>query len=226
MVPPPEFVGNLRKNLIRVPAPIEEKCTGIRILGKLLRSFVFTTDVAIIRNCNADAVIAVYPFTPQPIIAHALMLVSDKPVVCGVGGGLTSGKRSLEIAIDAEFQGAIGVVVNKPTPNTLIGKLKSKIEIPVILTVVSEDEDFEGRIAAGVDIFNVSGAAHTPVIVQKIKKIKPDMAVIATGGHTEETIIRAIDAGANAISWTPPSTGDLFKAIMASYRAGKEYSDD
>jgi len=223
---PPEFIGNLRKNLIRVPHCIEEHCSGIRVLGKLLKSLIFSTDVAIIRNCNADAVIAVYPFTPQPIITHAITLVADKPVFCGIGGGLTSGRRSLEIAIDAEFQGAMGVVVNKPTPNSLIEKLKMKIEIPVILTVVNEEEDFPSRIAAGVDIFNVSGAARTPEIIKKIHRIKPDMAIIATGGKTNETILAAIHAGAHAISWTPPSTAELFKDIMSRYRDGKLYGDD
>ena len=49
----------------RVPECIQN-CTGIRVFGKRIRSLVFTTDVSIIRNCNADAVIAVYPFTPSP----------------------------------------------------------------------------------------------------------------------------------------------------------------
>jgi hypothetical protein len=82
----PVFDGNLRRNIVRVPESINE-CTGITILGRNLRSFIFSTDVAIIRNCNADAIMAVYPFTPQPIIGHALMLASDKPVFCGVGVG-------------------------------------------------------------------------------------------------------------------------------------------
>src|SRR5687767_7088626 len=119
----PVFDGNLRKNIVRVPEAIDN-CSGIRILGRLLKSFIFSTDVAIIRNCNADAIMAVYPFTPQPIISHSLILVSDKPVFCGVGGGLTSGKRSVEIAIDAEFQGAMGVVLNQPSPNELITETK------------------------------------------------------------------------------------------------------
>ncbi len=213
----PEFSGNLRKNLIRVPEIIQQ-CSGIRILGRLLKSFVFSTDVAIIRNCNADAIIAVYPFTPQPIISHALILAADKPIVCGVGGGITTGKRALDIALDAEFQGAMGVVLNKPTPNELITDLKKQLEIPVIITVVSENEDFEGRLAAGVDIFNVSGAASTAHIVKKIRAISTTIPIIATGGKTEENMRQVIDAEANAISYTPPTTGELFKKIMDGYR--------
>lgn len=48
----PEIDGNLRKHMIRVPKAIEQ-VSGIRIFGKLIKSLVFTTDVAIIRNCNA-----------------------------------------------------------------------------------------------------------------------------------------------------------------------------
>ncbi len=219
---PPEYNGFLRKNVIRVPEEIEQ-CSGIRIFGKLLKSFVFSTDVAIIRNCNADAVISVYPFTPQPIITHSLILASDKPIFCGVGGGLTTGKRAIEIALDAEFQGAMGVVLNKPTPNELIEVLKKKLEIPIVITAVSEEEDFEGRIRAGVDIFNVSGAAQTVDIVKKIRKISKEVAILATGGKQPEHITEVIKHGANAISYTPPTTGELFKPIMERYRNGENY---
>src|SRR5690606_41399034 len=108
-----------------------------------------STDVAIIRNTNANAIIAVYPFTPQPVISHALILAADKPIFCGVGGGITTGDRSIELAIDAEFQGALGVVLNKPTPNDMIKQLKHKIDIPVVVTIVSDKEDINGRISAG-----------------------------------------------------------------------------
>ncbi|MDJ1467469.1 MULTISPECIES: hypothetical protein [Xanthocytophaga] len=218
----PEYNGFLRKNVIRLPEEIEQ-CTGIRIFGKLLRSFVFSTDVAIIRNCNADAVISVYPFTPQPIITHALILAADKPIFCGVGGGLTTGERAVEIALDAEFQGAMGVVLNKPTPNSLIKKLKKTLEIPIVITVVSEDEDFEARLRAGVDIFNVSGAAKTVDIVKKIRSISKDISILATSGKQPENIVEVIKYGANAISYTPPTTGELFKPIMERYRRGEDY---
>ncbi|MCL1963623.1 MAG: hydrolase, partial [Firmicutes bacterium] len=46
----------------------------------------------------------------------------------------------------------------------------------------------------------------------------PAVPVIATGGATEESIEATIEAGANAISWTPPTTGDLFKRMMERYR--------
>lgn len=222
--PAPEFKGNLRSNIVKVPDAIKE-ASGIIILGKSIKSLLFSTDVAIIRNTNADAVIAVYPFTPQPIITHALILAADKPIFCGIGGGLTSGKRSLEIALDAEFQGALGVVLNKPATNELIEKLKKKLEIPVIVTVVSENEDFAGRISAGTDIFNVSGAAQTESIVRRIRSINADIPIIATGGKDEQVILKTIEAGANAITYTPPSSGELLRAVMNKYRDGKEYRE-
>ncbi|MFA6402765.1 MAG: hydrolase [Salinivirgaceae bacterium] len=216
----PTFQSRLRKNIVTVPEIINE-CSGIRIFGQLLKSFLFTTDVAIIRNTNANAIIAVYPFTPQPLISHSLILASDKPILCGVGGGITNGDRSINLAIDAEFQGALGVVLNKPTSNDLIKRLKDKIDIPVVITVVSENDDFEGRIKAGVDIFNVSGAEKTSNIIKIIRDINSKIAILATGGKSEETIRLAINSGANAISYTPPTIGELFKDIMYKYRNEK-----
>lgn len=213
----PSFGSRLRRNIVTVPEIIEQ-CSGISVFGQVLKSFLFSTDVAIIRNTNANAIIAVYPFTPQPVISNALILAADKPIFCGVGGGLTTGMRSLELAIHAEFQGAMGVVLNKPTPNSLIAELKEKIDIPVTITIVSDKDDIRGRIKAGVDIFNVSGASKTTDIIKRIKDINPDVAILATGGKSEETIFEAIEAGANAISYTPPTTGELFKEIMTRYR--------
>ncbi|HBG40363.1 MAG TPA: hydrolase [Porphyromonadaceae bacterium] len=215
---PPVFTSRFRTKIVTVPDVIDN-CSGIRIFGQLLKSFLFSTDVAIIRNTNADAIIAVYPFTPQPLISHALIGASDKPVFCGVGGGITSGKRCIELALDAEFQGALGVILNKPAPNDIIKKMKQKIDIPIVITIVSEKDDINGRLKAGVDIFNVSGAANTADIVKKIRDIDNDIPIIATGGKTDETIQQVIDAGANAISYTPPTTAVLFKEIMLRYRS-------
>ncbi|MGN6713943.1 hypothetical protein SAMN02745136_03351 [Anaerocolumna jejuensis DSM 15929] len=213
----PEIDGNLRKHMVRVPKVIEQ-ASGIRIFGKLIKSLVFTTDIAIIRNCNANAVIAVYPFTPQPIITHAIINCSDVPVFCGVGGGTTKGSRVLNLAEDAEFQGAVGVVLNAPTPNETILYLKERIDIPIVITVVSEKTDIRARIEAGADILNVSGAGKTTDMVKQIREEFPWIPIIATGGPTEESILKTIEAGANAITYTPPSNGEIFKKLMNKYR--------
>lgn len=215
----PEVKGYLRDFMLTVPQEIYS-CTGIKILGRRIKSLLFSTDASIIKNTNADAVIAVYPFTPQPVITQAVMTAADVPVFVGVGGGLTRGHRVVNLALHAEFQGALGVVVNAPTQNEVIEELKKSIDIPVVVTVVSEVDDIEARIAAGADIFNVSAAAKTPEIVAKIKSAYPDFPVIATGGQTGETIKKTIAAGANAITWTPPSNAEVFKSIMAAYRQG------
>lgn len=213
----PEIDGNLRRHMIRVPKVIDE-VSGIRIFGKLIKSLIFTTDVAIIRNCNANAVIAVYPFTPQPIITHSIINCSDVPVFCGVGGGTTTGKRVVNLAEDAEFQGAMGVVVNAPTPNETITYLNQKIEIPIVVTVASDSTNIAKRLESGADILNVSCAARTADVVRSIRKDFPDVPIIATGGPTEESILETIEAGANAITYTPLSNGDIFKELMRKYR--------
>lgn len=213
----PEIKGTLRSHMIELPETIRE-ASGIRIFGKRLKSFVFTTDVAVIRNTNADAVIAVYPFTPQPIITQALVLASDVPVFCGVGGGITTGKRVVNLALDAEFKGAMGVVVNNPTPNEVIKNMRDTIDIPIIVTVVSEFEDIKGRIESGATILNVSGAKKTADIVRKIRLDYPNFPIIATGGPTGQTIRETIEAGANAITYTPTSTSEILNEIMTSYR--------
>ena len=206
--------GTLRKFALRVPEVIYQ-CSGIMVFGKRIKSLVFSTDLSIIKNVNADAIIAVYPFTPQPIITQALLLAADIPVFAGVGGGLTQGQRVVNLAMFAEMQGATGVVLNAPTASAVVSHVAETIDIPVVLTVE--------RIRAGADIFNVSAAAETPAVVRRIREQHPDVPIIATGGPTDESILETIKAGANAITWTPPSNGEIFRDIMAAYRENKPH---
>ncbi len=213
----PQYEGTLRSHMIKIPSCISE-CSGIRVFGRRIKSLAFTTDVAIIRNINADAIIAVYPFTPQSAINRALMTAADMPVFVGIGGGLTRGHRVVSLGIDAENEAAFGVVVNAPTENDVVAQLKNRLDIPIVVTVVSERTDVAARLTAGADILNVSGATNTPHIIRSIRKQFPSVPIIATGGPTDETITDTIRAGANAITYTPPSNGSLFALSMDRYR--------
>ncbi|WP_087066397.1 hydrolase [Intestinibacillus massiliensis] len=215
---PPEIQGNLRRHMIHMPKVIEQ-VSGIRIFGRLIRSIAFSTDIAVIRNCNANAVMAVYPFTPQPAISHAIISASDVPVFCGVGGGTTTGKRVVNLAMNAEFEGAIGVVLNAPTSNEVLARVRQRVDIPVVMTVASEFTDIGCRLDSGATILNVSCAARTPFVVDRIRCAFPQVPIIATGGPTEETILSVIDAGANAVTYTPPTNGEIFRDLMVKYRS-------
>ena len=96
----PSIDSRLR-HILRMPQEIYQ-ASGIIVNGRRLKSFVFTTDLAIIRNCDADAVFAVYPFTPQQAISDAIIKYSYVPVFCGVGGGTTRGLRTVQLARDVE----------------------------------------------------------------------------------------------------------------------------
>ena len=188
----PTYTGTLRNHSLTIPACVSE-CSGIRVFGRRIKSLAFSTDVAIIS-------------------------VSDVPVFVGVGGGITTGMRSVRLAIQAEHQGAYGVVLNAPTSNEVVRQIKEVVDIPVVITVVSAHTDIRSRLAAGVDFLNVSGAAATPEIVAEIRRDFPDVPIIATGGPTEESILRTIRAGANAVTYTPPTNGALFAQIMEKHR--------
>ena len=167
---------------------------------------------------DADAVLAVYPFTPQQSISEAIIKASSIPVFCGVGGGTTRGLRTISLAKDAECQGAMGVVLKAPVSDLNLLAVANAVDIPVIITVVDEETDVGARIEAGAAILNVAAAARTPQVVAAIRSKFPDVPIIATGGPTAETITATIRAGANAITYTPPSTQELFQSLMAKYR--------
>ncbi len=213
----PNINSSLRHSILKMPEEAY-KASGIIINGRRIKTLVFTTDIAIIRNCDADAVFAVYPFTPQQAISDAIIKASYVPVFCGVGGGTTKGFRTVALAKDVECQGAMGVVLNAPVTNLNLIAVRKAVDIPVIITVVNEETDIAARLASGAAILNVAGAAKTPDIVAKIRQKFPEVPIIASGGSTEETIKRTVEAGANAITYTPPSTQILFKSLMEKYR--------
>ena len=187
-------------------------------MGRRIKSVLFSTDIAIIRNCNADAILAVYPFTPQQIISDAIINAASVPVLAGIGGGTTQGFRAALMAKDAEAQGAYGVVVNAPMTNDNIAMINKVIDIPIVATVVSDKTDIDARIRAGVDILNVSAAAKTPELVRHIRADFPKVPIIATGGPNDDTILETIQAGANTISYTPPTSAEIFADMMIRYR--------
>lgn len=134
-------------------------------------------------------------------------------------GGTTADKRVESIALDAELHGATAVVLNAPTTTEFIQNLAQDIDIPVVLTIVSLNEDLEQRMLhTGANIVNVSGGKDTVKIVKKLREISPDFPIIATGGPTEETVREVIQAGANAVTFTPPTNGEIFKGMMEEYR--------
>ncbi len=219
----PEVKSVLRSRTIEVPQSIY-KASGIKILGTRIKSLLFSTDVAIIKNNNANSIIAVYPFTPQLSITQSILEVASVPVFVGVGGGLTTGKRSVAIALQAELMGAYGVVVNAPTKNEVIADMFDTIDIPIISTIASLNDDYKGKIKAGVSILNISGGANTANIVRHIRQeLGNELPIIATGGPNDETILETIAAGANAITYTPPTSAEIFGQIMIKYRNDQPY---
>lgn len=218
----PTIDTRLRHRSVIVPEVIY-RCSGISIMGKRIKSILFTTDIAVIRNNNADAIFAVYPFTPEATIMSAITEAASVPVFTGIGGGTTSGKRSVMLGLQAELLGAYGVVVNAPMRNEDIHAISQVVDVPVIATVSSPLNDIQGKVDAGASIINVSGGKATADLVRKVRDLLgPEFPIMASGGHEEQNILNTIEAGANAITYTAPSSADIFKTVMVGYREGLE----
>lgn len=211
-----EYNGSRYFN-IDMPEAIS-RVNGIRVFGRILRSFIFTTDIALLMNNNADAVMGVYPFTSLSVVNHSLINASPVPVFCGIGGMNVPEEKLLDVAKEAEHSGAYGVVANSYVKSEMISKLKKALDIPVVVTVVSVRDDIERKLDSGADMFNISGAGETCAIIEKVKKKFHYVPIIATGGPSDETIIQTIEYGADAISFTPPSNAEIFKKQMSIFR--------
>lgn len=211
------YENSLRTFLVEMP-PLIYQVEGIRVFGRTLRSFLFSTDIALLRNTNADAVFVMYPFATQPVIHRSLLQSSDLPIFVGAGSVGMSDSKMISHALDAEAAGATGIVVGPQVSPETITRLKQQLDIPLVATIASEKENLERKIDCGVDILNISGARKTPDIVRSAKEKFPYMPIIATGGPNDESILETIKAGADAISFTPPSIAEIFSKQMEIFR--------
>lgn len=214
---PSPIEGRLRKAPLRVPEGYGE-CTGFTLFGRRIRSLLYSTDVAVIRNSNADAIFAVYPFTAQPAITQALLTVAEAPLFVGVGGGTTTGRRAAELAAVSEMQGAAGVVLNSPATPDMVAQVVSTVDIPVVASITRFDEVTRQKVEAGARIINVAAGRNTAAVIRELREAYPNLPILATGGKTPEVTSATVEAGANALIWAPPSITELQRDMMVRYR--------
>lgn len=215
----PEVVSPLRSSIIEMP-DIIRKASGIVIYGKRIKSIVYSLDVSLIANTDADAILCVYPFTPNTQILNAVSLVAKAPILVGVGGGLTQGERSARLASHAEENNATAIVLNGPVTVETTEMVRQYVDIPIIYTVIDKSRELQPYIDAGVNIFNISGGKDTVELVKWVREQYPDMPIIASGGKTDESIEATINAGANAITYTAYGMMEqYFHEKMETYRA-------
>lgn len=221
----PEVTSPLRNSIIAMPDVIR-KASGIKIYGKRIKSIVYSLDVSLLANTDADAILCVYPFTPSTKILEAISLVSKAPILAGVGGGLTSGERSARLASQAEENNATAVVLNGPADVETTKYVRDYIDIPIIYTVIDKTRPLQPYIDAGVNIFNVSGGKNTVELVKWVRDQYPDFPIIASGGNTDEKILATIEAGANAITYTAfGQMESMFHKKMDQYRQKPSHID-
>ena len=214
----PEVVSPLRSSIIEMP-DIIRKASGIVIYGKRIKSIVYSLDVSLIANTDADAILCVYPFTPNTQSLNAVSLVAKAPILVGVGGGLTQGERSARLASHAEENNATAIVLNGPVTVETTEMVRRYVDIPIIYTVIDKSRPLQPYIDAGVNIFNVSGGKDTVELVKWVREQYPDIPIIASGGKSDKSIEDTINAGANAITYTAYGMMEqYFHEKMETYR--------
>lgn len=218
----PKLNSHLRKGIVRGPRVIE-KASGIELFGKNIKKIIFTTDVAVIANCDADAILAVYPWTPNTRILEAISSVAPIPILAGIGGGITKGLRSVTVGRFAEEMGVNGVVLNAPTTYETITVVRKGLDVPIFYTVVNKKVNLKRLIKDGVNAFNVAAGSETADVVlwirKELREDYPNFPIIASGGKTDESILETINSGANAITYSANHlTEDIFRQKMKSYR--------
>ncbi len=214
---PKQLHSHFRKCELPIPSVLNE-ATGIEMLGRTIKSFVYSTDPYIIRNCNADAVLALAPFTCQSIITEMLIKLAERPVFVGVAGAITNGLRSVELARVAEAQGAAGVCISPGADVFTVESIANSVDVPVIVSVAGYDQFSMDKISAGASMINVVAGRQTAEVTRMYRENNPDMIILATSGKTSESALSTIGSGADALSWTPPSIIEIERRLMQNTR--------
>lgn len=128
----PTLNSDFRKDIVYGPNVIQ-KSSGIDLFCKRIKKIIFTTDVAVIANCDADEVLAVYPWTHNTRILEASASVTPIPILARIGGELTKGLRSVTVDRFAEEMGVNGVVLNAPTTYETISIVRRGLVVPICL---------------------------------------------------------------------------------------------
>ncbi|MDR0922649.1 MAG: hydrolase [Lactobacillales bacterium] len=211
---------DLEDAIEEMPQIIKEYATGFYLNKRLIKTILYSNDVTVISNTDADAILNVYPYTPNTRILQAVSLVATSSIIfAGIGGGLTNGVRSARLGVFAEEHGARAVVLNGPTDLETVLEVDKRVRLPIIYTVVNDNSMLQDFVDAGVQIFNVAAGIETARLVKKIRKQFPDMAIIASGGKNEEQILETIRSGANAITITDDGfSRRRFAEKMGHYR--------
>lgn len=222
----PQITSPLRDSLITMPNVIRN-ASGISLYGKRIKSVVYSLDVALLANTDADAILCVYPFTPNTQILKAVATVATVPIFAGIGGGLTQGERCARLGMLAEENHAKAVVLNGPADLETVSVVNTFVDVPIIYTVINKEADLRAYVDAGVKIFNVAGGADTAALVAWVRQQFPDIAIMASGGKTDASIMATIEAGANAITFTTyGATEQYFHNKMQHYREADHQPTD
>lgn len=207
----------LSANKYTLPTAIHES-KGLKINGQLIKSVLLSTDLSYIQNLDTDAIMTVNPFRKSTDLDRVIIEFTHKPVFSDIGGGLLNEKKMLKLAEGACKAGATGIVITKPTSPGIIYRVASKVDVPVIYTVMLDSEAFSELADAGIDIFNVSTGEMTAETVQTIREKIPDATIMANGGPHESTIKHTIKSGADAIVVNPPTATEILRTVFDGYR--------
>ena len=99
--------------------------------------------------------------------------------------------------------------------------MAERVDVPIVVTATKLDALVHDQIAAGARIVNVAAAKETAYVVEDLRRAYPNLPIMASGGSNDETILATIEAGANAISSTPPSLQELERRVVNRHRPEK-----
>jgi putative ABC transport system permease protein len=118
---------------------------------------------------------------------QAILLSADIPVFCGIGGGITQGKWVVNLALHAEFQGAIGVVLNAPTSNETVAAVRETTYYGALAHFFQPVEALGWTMAVLVVVSGLFGGLNT--MVAAVASRSRELACLETLGFGRTALV-------------------------------------
>jgi hypothetical protein len=183
---------------------------GVNINGTTIYSILCIKSERQIKETEADAILADFWLAPDKKRLMNLVSATQKPIFISLKKGVSKTEKIIYKAKMYEEAGVSAIFTSNLITPSVIEKIRSSIEIPIISKSDPNPESIIAKHRAGADIICIMGMEISRDLLETVKQTFPFLSFLSFSGNSEEIIVNSLASGADAIIYNPWSTVDYF----------------
>lgn len=190
--------GYLPQKPILYPVP-----HGIWLGGRMVYSFLVTTDLYDMIMTDADAILANFYWIPPKGKLNKLFSTVGKPVVIVIRNRFVALPKLLETLKKLEAAGTTGLFAGSRISLSELKHICLASSIPVFAASGPEVEEIKSKIEAGVFAVCIQGKTVSEELIRSLHRSFPGTPVIAFCSRSEKLMGESVKSGADAVIFKP-----------------------